>query len=119
VQREREQWTGEAIERFVVDLLQVLDDFDRALGAAGLDAEDALVDGLRLTERKLRGVLAKHGVEVVDPAGMPFDPKLHEAVQKTPSAEHPPGTVVAVFEKGYTLNGRLLRPARVLVAGGA
>ena len=117
VQREKEQWTGEAIERFVADLLPVLDDFDRAL-VASRDAPSALSEGVRLTEKALRAALSRHGVEVVDPEGAKFDPNLHEAVQRVPPTEEtPPGTVVRVFEKGYTLKGRLLRPARVQVAG--
>jgi len=116
VQREKEQWTNEAIERFVTDLLATLDDFDRALAAAA-GATDAVTEGIRLTEKSLRAVLTRHGVECVDPAGAPFDPKLHEAIQRAPSSDKPPGTVVTVFEKGYVLKGKLLRPARVLVAG--
>lgn len=116
VQREKEQWTNEAIERFATDLLSVLDDFDRALSAAP-GAKDAVTEGIRLTDKALRAVLARHGVEVIDPAGAPFDPKLHEAIQRAPAGDAPPGTVVSVFEKGYVLKGKLLRPARVLVAG--
>lgn len=115
VQREKEQWTGEAIEKFVTDLLPVLDDFDRALAAGCVD--DSVLQGIRLTEKNLRAALAKHGVECVDPLGAPFDPKLHEAIQRAPAGEKPAGTVVAVFEKGYVLKGKLLRAARVQVAG--
>ena len=116
VQREKEQYSAEAIERFAGDLIAVLDDFDRAL-AAKQGSTDAVVEGVRLTERKLRAMLSRHGIECVDPAGQKFDPKFHEAVQRVPAGDKAPGTVVAVFEKGYTLKGRLLRPARVQVAG--
>jgi molecular chaperone GrpE len=116
VQREKEQWTSEAVERFATDLLGVLDDFDRALAAAA-GATDAVTEGIRLTEKQLRATLARHGVECVDPVGAPFDPKLHEAIQRVPSGDRAPGTVVQVLAKGYTLKGRLLRPARVQVAG--
>jgi len=116
VQREKEQWSNEAIERFVTDLLPVLDDFDRALVAAG-DATTPVAEGIRLTEKHLRSTLGRHGVETIDPSGGKFDPQVHEAVQRVPpTAEAPAGTVVQVFEKGYALKGRLLRPARVLVA---
>ncbi len=119
VQREKEQWTGEAIERFATDLLGVLDDFDRALAVTSGSA-DAVTEGIRLTDRQLRAALSRHGVECVDPVGQKFDPKLHEAIQRVPAAaDRQPGTVAAVFEKGYTLRGRLLRPARVQVAGDA
>jgi molecular chaperone GrpE len=116
VQREREQWTSDAIERFAGDLLAVLDDFDRALAAKGAKG-DAIAEGVRLTDKQLRVVLARHGVECVDPIGAKFDPKFHEAIQRVPPGDKTPGTIVAVFEKGYTLGGRLLRPARVQVAG--
>lgn len=116
VQREKEQYSAEAIERFATDLLAVLDDFDRAL-ALTPDADGAVIEGLRLTERKLRAMLSRHGIECVDPAGQKFDPKFHEAIQRVPAGDKAPGTVVSVFEKGYTLKGRLLRPARVQVAG--
>src|SRR6187455_1383134 len=112
VQREKEQWTNEAIERFATDLLAVLDDFDRAI-AAGAGQSDPVTEGIRLTEKSLRAVLTRHGVECVDPLGAAFDPKLHEAIQRVPSADKAPGTVVTVFEKGYVLKGKLLRPARV------
>jgi molecular chaperone GrpE len=119
VQREKEQWTTEAVERFTSDLLPVLDDFDRALSVK-TDSAKTVLEGIRLTDKQLRAALAKHGVEVIDPAGQKFDPKLHEAIQRVPPGEQtPPGTVVSVFEKGYSLNGRLLRPARVQVAGDA
>ncbi len=119
VQKEREQWGAEAIERFVADLLGVLDDFDRAL-LANAGASDAVSQGIRITEKQLRAALARHGVEAVDPVGARFDPKFHEAVQRVPPSEKSPaGTVVVVFEKGYVLKGKLLRPARVQVAGDA
>ena len=119
VQKEKEQWASEAIERFVADLLGVLDDFDRAL-AAKADSPAAIVEGMRITEKQLRATLARHGVECVDPAGLKFDPKLHEAIQRAaPTETAPAGTVVGVFEKGYLLKGKLLRPARVQVAGDA
>jgi molecular chaperone GrpE len=116
VAREKEQWTNEAIERFVMDLLPVLDDFDRAL-AVKTGEGDALASGIRLTEKSMRAALAKHGVEPIDPLGAKFDPNLHEAIQRAPKGDAAAGTVLAVFGKGYTLKGRLLRPARVLVAG--
>jgi molecular chaperone GrpE len=120
VQREREMWAAEAIERFVADLIQVLDNFDRALAAADSAKRPeaaSILEGVRLTEKQLRAVLAKHGVESVDPLGQKFDPRFHEAIQRVPADGVEPGTVTAVFEKGYTIKGRLIRPARVQVAG--
>jgi molecular chaperone GrpE len=118
VQKEKEQWASEAIERFAGDLLLVLDDFDRAL-AVKTDSAAAVLDGVRLTDKQLRAMLARHGVECIDPAGTKFDPKLHEAIQRVAAGDKQPGTVMAVFEKGYTLKGKLLRPARVQVTGDA
>ncbi len=115
VAREREQWSQEAIERFARDLLAVVDSFDRALAAAK-DADDPVLEGVRVTQRQLLSVLQKHGVEVVDPTGRPFDPRFHEALLRAPRGDAAPGTVLAVLEKGYLLEGRLLRPARVQVA---
>lgn len=118
VQREKEQWSAEAVERFVGDLLGVLDDFDRALLSKS-ESATALLEGVKLTEKQLRAALGRHGVEVIDPApGAKFDPKLHEAIQRVPAADKTPaGSVALVFEKGYSLKGKLLRPARVQVAG--
>ena len=117
VAREREQWTAEAVERFATDLLAALDDFDRALSVKA-DSAAAVLEGIRLTDKQLRAALGRHGVEGVDPPGAKFDPKLHEAIQRVPAGPNAPaGNVTVVFEKGYTLKGRLLRPARVQVAG--
>ena len=85
--------------------------------AAGSDAgADALLEGSNATLKQLNSTLAQYGVVEVDPLGEPFDPELHEAMTMQPSAEAEPDSVLTVFQKGYTLNGRLLRPARVVVA---
>ena len=115
VAREKEQWTEEALERFATELLAVLDSFEKALALRESDPP-AVVAGVELTDRQLRGVLQRFGVEQVDPRGEVFDPRFHEALVRVPSDEQEPGTVVEVFQKGYTLKGRLLRPARVTVA---
>jgi molecular chaperone GrpE len=115
VLREKEQWSEEALHGFARDLLQVLDSFEKALAARGTDPE-ALIAGVELTDRQLRAALARHGVAEVEPTGQAFDPRFHEALMRAPSAEHAPGTVLQVLEKGYTLNGKLLRAARVVVA---
>lgn len=113
--KEREDWTRRALDAFVTDLLPVLDSFDRAVAAKATDAA-AAASGLEVTERQFRAVLAKHGIAAVDPAGAPFDPRLHEAISREATSAAAPGTVLAVHEKGYTLDGRLLRAARVHVA---
>ncbi|MDX1481727.1 MAG: nucleotide exchange factor GrpE [Woeseiaceae bacterium] len=105
-----------ALERFAKELLQVCDSLEMGL-ATGEDADaGTLLEGSRATRKQLAGVLEQFGVEEVDPAGEPFDPALHEAMTMQPSADAEPGSVLTVFQKGYTLNGRLLRPARVVVA---
>jgi molecular chaperone GrpE len=115
VEREKESWTEEALERFAKDLLPVLDSFDRALAVREKDPA-AAASGIEAVDRQFRGVLERHGMTRIDPAGGPFDPKLHEAVMRSPAADKAPGTVLAVFEKGWTMKSRLLRAARVQVA---
>ncbi|CBL45902.1 HSP-70 cofactor [gamma proteobacterium HdN1] len=106
-----------ALEKFSTDLLPVVDNLERGLQAAGTDeAHIAVREGVELTLRLLMDVLRKHGVEVVDPIGQAFDPALHEAMSMAPSPDHAPNTVMAVLQKGYTLSGRLVRPAMVIVA---
>jgi molecular chaperone GrpE len=106
-----------AIEKFTKDLLAVLDSMDRALELAetteGFDV--AMLEGTQMTHKLLLDTVAKHGVEPIDPAGEPFDPQAHQAMSMVESAEHPPSTVMTVMQKGYTLEGRVLRPAMVVV----
>jgi molecular chaperone GrpE len=105
-----------AVERFAGDLLEARDSLELGL-AVGPGADPArLFEGMEATLRLVDRAFEKAGLQVVDPAGQPFNPEFHEAMATQPSAEHPPGTVVAVVQKGYVLNGRLLRPARVLVS---
>jgi len=96
----------------------VVDNLERALAA--IDSEDAaqksVAEGIELTLKTFVEVLTRHKVEVVDPAGQPFDAELHQAVSAVPNPDLEPNTVMDVFQKGYTLNGRLLRPAMVVVA---
>ena len=103
-----------ALERFTGDLLPVIDSFERALEAAADDS--AVQEGLDLSMKLLAGVLEKAGIEVVDPIGEPFDPTYHEAMATVDNPDAEPGSVTEVVQKGYVLNGRLLRAAMVLVA---
>ena len=104
------------LERFAKELLQVCDSLEMGI-AAGEEADaSALLEGSRATQKQLMAVLEQFGIEELDPTGEAFDPSLHEAMTVQPSAEAEPGSVLTVFQKGYTLNGRLLRPARVVVA---
>lgn len=109
-----------ALERFAGDLLPVVDNLERALEAAS-EAPDAnaIAEGVDLTLRSLLDVLGRFNIEQVDPAGEPFDPQLHEAMTMVPNPEMEPNSVMDVMQKGYTLNGRLLRPARVVVSKAA
>jgi len=119
VLREREEAYRYGHENLVKDLLGTVDNLERAIeharGSQGGDAE-GLLQGVELVHRELLGVLAKHGVEEIEAEGVPFDPAVHEAMAQTPSETAAPNTVIQVFEKGYRLRDRLLRPARVVVA---
>lgn len=97
-------------------LLAVLDDYDRALGHVPSDEESAWIDGIRLVERKLRGVLEAEGVTPIEAVGLPFDPNLHEAVVHEDTADHPDNEVIGELQRGYRLHDRVLRPALVRVA---
>jgi molecular chaperone GrpE len=107
-----------ALEKFVADLLPVADNLERAIAAG--DPEDetqkAVLEGVALTLKSLQDTLKKYKVEMVDPAGEPFDPQLHQAMTMVPNPDMEPNTVMDVFQKGYTLNGRLVRPAMVVVS---
>lgn len=115
--RDLEQARKFALERFVKDLLPVIDSLEQGLEAAREGREsEKLVEGNELTLRMFSKVLADHGVDEVNPEGEKFDPEVHEAMTMQPSREHEPETVMMVLQKGYVLNGRLVRPARVVVA---
>jgi len=104
------------IERFATDLLAVTDSLEMGLAAADNASVESLLEGTRATLKLFQGALEKSGIEVIDPEGEPFDPQLHEAMTVQPSATAEPGSVLTVVQKGYQLNGGLLRPARVIVA---
>jgi molecular chaperone GrpE len=120
-EREKADAGRYAISGFARDLISVLDNFERALRAAG-DSEDAsvknLVDGLRMTEKELLGTLARHGVNRVSPEREKFDPNLHQAVAQIPHADIPSGHVVDVAQSGFTIGDRVLRAAMVTVSSG-
>ena len=110
-----------ALEKFTADLLPVIDSFERALEAASAlasenDAAGSTVEGIELSLRLMNETLGRHGVVAIDPAGEPFNPSFHEAMSMVPNPDAEPGSVLQVVQKGYTLNERLVRPARVLVA---
>jgi molecular chaperone GrpE len=106
-----------ALERFLTDLLPVKDSLELGYAAAiGSSDIATLREGMELTLKLLDAALEKHGVQGLDPVGEPFNPELHQAMSVQESTEVAPGTVVTVVQKGYVLNGRLLRPAMVIVA---
>ena len=114
-----------ALEGFVADLLPAVDSFERAVLSAKEAAEEAaetapgmeaVAEGVQLSLKLLVEAMQRQGIEVVDPLGAPFDPNLHEAMTMVASETAEPGSVVEVFQKGYTVNGRLARAARVVVA---
>src|SRR4051812_43396177 len=100
----------------VRELLPVVDNLERALTSAA-ESEQHLAEGVRLVHSELVGVLQRNGIEPFDPTGEPFDPEIHEALSTQPADGAAPGIVVDVMEKGYTLGGTVLRPARVVVSG--
>jgi len=103
-----------ALERFGKELLSVKDTLEMGLEVEGASVE-SLLEGSNATLKLLTSTLERFGIVVVDPAGEPFDPEFHEAISMQPSADSEPGSVLTVVQKGYTLNGRLLRPAMVIV----
>jgi len=116
-QREREDYVRYANEGLVRDLLPVIDNFDRALEAARATQEAAkVVEGVALIQRELLKMLERVGVTRYSAIGERFDPNRHDAAGRVVSATQPPDTVVAELTAGYTLNGRVLRPAQVVVA---
>ena len=103
-------------ENLLRDILPLVDGMDRALEhACNSDDFDSFRKGLKLLQDQLLGYLQKHGVEKIDTAGKDFDPNVHEAMMQVDSAKHENSQVVGEFERGYTLKGRLLRPAKVSV----
>ena len=116
--REIENAHKYAIDKFVNELLPVKDSMELGLNAAAGENADLakLIEGTELTLKLLADVMGKFGIEEIDPTGQPFNPELHQAMSMQPSADAEPNTVITVFQKGYTLNGRLVRPAMVVVA---
>ncbi len=108
-------------EKFSIELLSVMDNLERALDAASQQEDEtvkAIYEGVDLTLKSFTDCFSKFDIESVDPLGEPFDPQLHQAMsmQEAPDAE--PNTVISVMQKGYTLHGRVIRPAMVMVAKG-
>jgi molecular chaperone GrpE len=114
--RELENARRYGVEGLATELLTVADSLEMAL-ATGADAPaEALLEGGRATLKQLQSAMEKFGVQVVSPEGEPFNPEFHEAMSMQESDTAEPDTVLTVVQRGYQLNGRLLRPARVIVA---
>jgi molecular chaperone GrpE len=103
-----------AVKKFVEELLPVADSLEMGMAAEG--EVEQIREGMGLTMNVLKSTLEKFGVQAIDPLGEKFNPDLHQAMAMQPSDEYEDGNVSAVMQKGYTLNGRLVRPAMVMVA---
>lgn len=121
-ERDVEQAHKYAVEKFAGELLPVKDSLELGLNAAANESEGEAIDKLRegteLTLKMLTSAMEKFGIEEVNPVGEPFDPQYHQAMSMQESEEHPADTVVAVMQKGYTIHGRVIRPAMVMVSKG-
>ena len=111
-----------AVQKFARDVVEAADNLRRGLDQlpAAQPGEPEIVgklrDGFEGVERSFLALMERNGIAKVDATGKPFDPNLHQAMAEQPSSEHPPGTVIQAWTAGWTLNGRLLRPAMVVVA---
>jgi len=103
------------VEKFIKELLPVIDSLEKAL-EIGVKVEPALHEGVELTYRMILKVLDNMGVKAIDPLGEPFDPEKHEAMSMQPKEDTESNSVITVIQKGYELNGRLVRPAMVIVS---
>lgn len=109
-------------EKFSSELLSVMDNLERALDAASEhenEAVKAIYDGVDLTLKSFSDCFSKFNIEALDPLGEPFDPALHQAMSMQENTDVEPNTIIAVMQKGYTLHGRVIRPAMVMVAKGS
>jgi molecular chaperone GrpE len=118
-ERELENARKYAVERFAQELVTVGDSLEAGIVAAATNPGPALLEGAKGTLKQLQRAFDKAGIKVIDPAGEPFDPAWHEAMVAQENRDVPPNTVLTVIQKGYSLNGRLLRPARVVVSKAA
>ena len=106
------------LEKFAKDIITVADNLERALASSESD-QDAMREGVELTLKSLQETLTRFEVIALDPHGEPFNPEFHQAMTMVPNPDLEPNTVMDVIQKGYTLNGRLIRPAMVVVSSGA
>ncbi len=116
LEREMAKTRKFALESLMRDLVQVLDSMDQAIAAGEAETGKDVPEGMELVRKQALQVLGSHGLEALVPDGEKFDPTWHEAMATQPSDEHEPDAIVRVLQKGYRLNDRLIRPARVIVA---
>ena len=115
IERDRHEEGRRGVERLMLDLIPVLDGFDRALQAHDDPAYEEYRKGMMLIRKQLWDALARHGLERIDAAGKIFDPHFHQAIERAESNEYPDGYILHVFQDGYMFHGRVLRPAIVRV----
>ncbi|MFM9938236.1 MAG: nucleotide exchange factor GrpE [Hyphomicrobiaceae bacterium] len=124
LEKEKSDASKYAISKFARDIVGIGDVFEKAIASAPTDAAEAtpalksFVEGVTMTERELINVLERHGVKRIDPKGQLFNPHHHQAVMEQPNPDVPSGTVTQVFQPGYMIDDRVLRPAMVVVARG-
>lgn len=113
--QEKDQLAGFVKADVMKDLFPVLDNFERALQVPTNDETKAFLEGFEMIQQNLMAMLSKHGLEVIDAVGKPFDPNYHQAVMRVPSDEYDDDTVCEVLQTGYTVDGKTVRPAMVKV----
>ena len=124
VEREKEETAKYAVTRLARDIVTVGDNFQRAISAVPADAAESdpalksFLEGVTLTERELLNALERHGIRRQEAMNEPFNPHLHQAVMEIPRSDVPEGTVVQVFQSGFMIEDRVLRPAMVAIAKG-
>ncbi len=115
IERERDEYRRSGVEEMIRELLPVIDNFERALQHVQ-DDSGAFLQGVQMIAKQLTDTLERRGVTEVNPIGEPFNPEIHEAVQRVEDSDYPPGTVAWVMLKGYVIGDRLIRPAMVGVS---
>jgi molecular chaperone GrpE len=117
VKRDIDDAIHRAVQNLLGSFLPVGDNLDRALSVAPPDTNDQLLRGIEMVRQEFVSALGKHGIKPIESVGRPFDPNLHDALQQMDSPDFAPGIVMMEYEKGYMRQDKLLRPARVIVAG--
>ncbi|NLK72185.1 MAG: nucleotide exchange factor GrpE [Clostridiales bacterium] len=113
-ENEKKEVFNYANESIITDFLEVIDNLERAINSAG--KEDSLLDGIRMVHKQLMDILTKYGLKEIESENCQFDPNFHHAVMRAKSDESDSNTIIEVFQKGYTLNGKVIRPCMVKVA---